>query len=128
MISENTFKGSATYTPTVNEKGTIIDLKIESNTVFKANDKFTLMIIDNSGSMSGTKLETCKAAIKDLITRLFEINDKPQLELIVFNSYPTLHNLRGKTMAQCISTVNKVYSTGGTAFIPVFEMMENLFK
>ena len=56
MISENIFKGSATYTPTVNEKGTIIDLKVESNTIFKANDKFTLMIIDNSGSMSGTKL------------------------------------------------------------------------
>lgn len=96
--SQQFFKASATYTPTINNKGTIIDLALESNISLKANDKFTLIILDNSGSMSGSPLETCKVAIKDVITRLFEMNDDPQLDLIVFNSYPTLHNLKGKPL------------------------------
>lgn len=53
-----------------------LDIGVESETVVGKTSFDVVMVLDNSGSMHGSKLHTLKRAAEDLSETLFEINEK----------------------------------------------------
>ncbi|KAL4435511.1 hypothetical protein ABPG74_020287 [Tetrahymena malaccensis] len=62
------------------------DMDIETNLLEGRPNLDLICVIDNSGSMSGQKIENVKSTILQLIDML---NDNDRLSLITFNSYAT---------------------------------------
>jgi len=127
-IETPTYKTQCTYLPTVTGNGTIVTINLQSNLSVKAKDKYTLIVLDVSGSMSGSKIDTCKKAIIELAQMLYASSDNPKMDIIIFNNSPELLKVEGKSLSHTIDIINKIYAGGGTYFIPVFDMIQNILK
>lgn len=88
--------------------------------------KYVLFILDISGSMSGSILETCKETLKKMFAYLHnELNNK-NIDLILFNNNATLVELKNKPLKYCIDKISSITAQGGTAFIPVFNCIKDV--
>ena len=70
-----------------------IDVRVMSQTVVGKATFDVVMVLDNSGSMAGSRMSTLKKAAKDLTETLFKINedgdkkDRVQIGLVPFTSF-----------------------------------------
>ncbi len=71
-----------------------LDLKLyPSKVVKRTNDKYIVIILDTSGSMSGDKINSCKQTLKDLITYSHQELKNNKIDLLEFNSKSFLHEM-----------------------------------
>jgi len=122
------FELESSYTPTITEKGTILNLNLQSNVSAKSKEKYVLIVLDTSGSMSGMSIMTSRGAISEMIKMLFGHTQHPKVDLITFNNTPTFHQLQGKNEKECLEIVSKIKASGGTNFIPVFNMIKDILN
>jgi len=124
--SSGKFTVEGTYSSAVVDKGTIINLVLQSDISLKSKDKYVLIVLDTSGSMSGSKIKTCIEAISEVIKMLFANSDSPKVDLITFTNSPKFYSLQNKSLEECLKIVSGISAWGGTNFIPVFNMIEDL--
>jgi hypothetical protein len=122
------FTVEGTYSSAILDKGTIVNLVLQSDISLKSKDKYVLIVLDISGSMSGSKLKTSLEAISEVIRMLFAHSETPKVDLITFTTRPTFYALQNKSCEECLNIVNGIKAGGGTCFIPVFDMIENILK
>ena len=78
-----------------------------------------LLVLDNSGSMAGRKLESAKAAVASFYQTVLQADNSIALEssrMIVFNSWVTEFDFTGKSYEQIVDTIQAVRVEGGTNF------------
>lgn len=119
---------SGTYTPTLQANATILNLNLQSHFKPQGKDKYVLVVLDTSGSMAGSKIQTSKSSIYELLETLYTNSPHPKVDLITFNDTPTLYSLQDKTYDDCIKLISGVDASGGTSFIPVFNLIQNLLQ
>lgn len=122
------FTVEGTYSSAVLDKGTIVNLVLQSDISLKSKDKYVLIVLDISGSMSGSKLKTSLEAISEVIKMLFANSTSPKVDLITFTTSPTFYSLQNKSCEECLKIVSGIRAGGGTCFIPVFDMIENILN
>ena len=86
-----TFTVEGTYAPTITNSGTILNLSLKSDISLQSKDKYVLIVLDVSGSMSGGKLKTSKEAISEVIKMLFANSPSPKVDLITFTTQLYIH-------------------------------------
>jgi len=116
----------ASFTSTINGRGTILNLDLHSDTPLETQEKYVLLVLDISGSMCGNKLETSKQALSELVQMLYSKPHHPRIGLITFNQYPYFFNLSQASCNECLDTISAITGYGGTAFIPVFDMISEI--
>ena len=86
--------------------------------------KYVFIVLDNSGSMSGSAINQAKEAIKSFLP---QIEDTTFTKLIVFNTFVKIYDLSVKTLQEKLRTVDSITSGGGTSFTNVFnEISKNI--
>ena len=61
-------------------------------------NKYLVIILDTSGSMSGGKLESCKKTLIELVSYTQNNLNNNKIDLIEFNSEATHHKMYGKDL------------------------------
>jgi len=120
------FNLEASFTSTIDGKGTILNLSLHSDVPLETEEKYVLLVLDVSGSMCGSKIETCKQALNELVQRLYSKSYHPRIGLITFNQIPHFYDLSEATIIECFDTISAITAYGGTSFIPVFEMISKI--
>ena len=126
MESLNKFNVSSTYIPLDGGETVVLNLKTSTSQSLQTSQKFVLIAIDVSGSMSGSPIEAAKKVICDMITYMHEELKNDNIGFIQFNTKCFYYSLKGKPTQRCIEGVTKVVAGGGTQFVPVFDEIEKL--
>lgn len=86
-----------------------------------------ILVIDISGSMTGSSLESTKQSASTLVENLFEIATKIQVSVITFESKAELL-ITSNDKDMVISKINGLQATGGTNMSPALDIAEELFN
>jgi hypothetical protein len=132
MEKSSVFDFQAKYTPIDCSEGIVLNLKAKlnktSNVKLSSDSKYILVVLDISGSMAGSPIETCKETLKKMFEYLHKELDNKKIDLLLFNRQTTYIPLRGEPLENCISKISSIKAEGGTAFIPVFNEIKKIVK
>ena len=117
-----------TYSPFDLDNKTTISLTLQSDSLIPAKDKYILIVMDRSASMTGPKLEACIKGVSQVINTLFDHNPNPKVDLITFNQKPTFYSLQTKSREECLEILSGIKTEGVTCYYPVFEMIDNIIN
>ena len=130
MEKTSLFELKASYTPIDVSSGIVLNLKAKQTTTsdvkLSSDSKYILVVLDISGSMAGSPIETCKETLKKMFEYLHNELDNQKIDLILFNKQAKHVPLKGESLKKCISTISNIKADGGTAFIPVFDKIKKI--
>lgn len=92
----------------------------------KLSNQYILFILDVSGSMSGTAINTCIEVLSDMFKFLYNDLGNTNFDLITFNSTSQFLSLNEKPLDERLHILKKVSAGGGTCFIPVFNLITSI--
>lgn len=90
--------------------------------------KSILLVIDISGSMSGTPLSQVKQALGEFVEFLFANQMGEDITLVTFNQDTNVTSWRGQNAADIRRAINGMQAGGGTNFVGVFNQLRNWFR
>jgi len=94
-------------------------------TVSKASgEKWIIVVLDKSGSMSGSAITQAKEAILQLVRAVKgDANTNAFFSLMSFQSVATAHTLADQNLKTIETEVQKISAGGGTSFANIFEAL-----
>jgi hypothetical protein len=109
----------------MDEKHSAITLNVKINNVStKIGTKQLIIVLDVSGSMSGSGIRQATEAISSLLGQVHGHNDN--ITLITFNDWSIVHPLSGKSLNDQQRILSKLRAEGGTVFSRAFDEIANL--
>ena len=127
MEKSDQLRIEAKYSPVDMGEGIFVNMKASKpfdnaqDATGDMNSKYILLLLDVSGSMSGTPIETCKEVLVEMFKYLHNDLRSTNIDLGVFNTECKVISLKDQKLDYCLSKVDRIRAGGGTKFIPVFK-------
>lgn len=86
-----------------------------------------VLVIDTSGSMSGSNMTSTKQSATTLVNNLFDIASQIQVSVISFESTARLCTTSSDRNT-VLETINSLYASGGTNMSPALDIAKNIFE
>lgn len=85
-----------------------------------------VLVIDTSGSMSGSNMESTKQSAITLVNNLFDIASQMQVSIITFDSTARLLTTSSDRNT-ILNNINSLSADGGTNMSPALDIAKNIF-
>jgi len=108
-------------------KATHFSIKLSSSFQFDKISKDVLLVIDKSGSMSGSPIDTTKEMVNLLLSQIIGPSTS-SFSLITYNDNAVVSYNMNQNVEELKSTISKIHASGGTCFTKVLNAVQSLIK